>query len=86
MSTGHASSDRMHLHPAGQMSPRNFPFDYGSQACSVRHFAVAEIKLIMEQLLHEYKFMFPDWKQRPKVMYVNDFRRTYFWTTAQQSW
>lgn len=68
----HASPDQMHLHMAGQTSPTNLGFGYGNQACSGRQFAVAEIKLIMGRLLHEYEFKFPDGKERPKVMYINE--------------
>ena len=68
----HSSSNQMHLHMAGQTSPNNISFGYGNQACSGRQFAVAEIKLIMGRLFHEYEFKFPEGKERPKAMYINE--------------
>ncbi|KAK2598781.1 hypothetical protein N8I77_012168 [Diaporthe amygdali] len=68
----HASPDQKHLLMAGQTSPNNLSFGYGNQACSGRQFAVAEIKLIVGRLLHEYEFRLPEGKSRPKVMYINE--------------
>lgn len=68
----HASPDQMHLHMAGQTSPVNLSFGYGNQACTGRQFAVAEIKLILGRLLHEYEFKLPEGKERPKIQYINE--------------
>ncbi|KXX73114.1 Ent-kaurene oxidase [Madurella mycetomatis] len=57
---------------AGVTNPENLAFGYGNQACAGRHFAVAEIKLVMARLLYEFEFKFPDGKGRPKNMYINE--------------
>ncbi|CAN8100048.1 unnamed protein product [Discula destructiva] len=68
----HQSPDQMHLFQAGQTSPNNLSFGYGNQACTGRQFAVAEIKLILGRLLHDYEFKLPDGKERPKIQYINE--------------
>lgn len=57
---------------AGVTNPENLAFGYGNQACAGRHFAVAEIKLMLARLLYEFEFKFPDGKGRPRNMHINE--------------
>ena len=41
-------------------------FGHGKQACPGRHFAAAEIKIILSKLLQEYDFKFPTRQSRPR--------------------
>ncbi|ODA81013.1 hypothetical protein RJ55_03974 [Drechmeria coniospora] len=67
-----SSADQRDLHKAGMTHPDNLAFGYGNQACAGRQFAVAEIKLIMARLLHDFEFRFPEGKARPKARHVNE--------------
>jgi len=67
-----AGADQRDKHRAGMTNPNNLAFGYGNQACPGRHFAVAEIKLIMARLLYEFEFKFPEGKGRPKSQFINE--------------
>jgi len=64
------------LHRAGMTSTSNLAFGYGNQACPGRHFAVAEIKMIVVRLLKEFEFDFLPGQTRPKTFHVNEFAAT----------
>lgn len=64
------------LHRAGMTSSSNLSFGYGNQACPGRHFAVAEIKMIVVRLLKEFEFKFLPGQTRPKVFHVDEFSAT----------
>jgi cytochrome P450 len=64
------------LHRAGMTSPSNLSFGYGNQACPGRHFAVAEIKMIVVRLLREFDFRFLPGQTRPRVFHVDEFAAT----------
>ncbi|KAK5988323.1 Cytochrome P450 monooxygenase ATR4 [Cladobotryum mycophilum] len=67
-----SAPDQKDLHKAGLTHPNNLVFGYGNQACTGRHFAVAEVKLIVFRLLYEFEFKFPDGKSKPKRQTINE--------------
>ncbi|RDA93521.1 hypothetical protein CP533_4001 [Ophiocordyceps camponoti-saundersi (nom. inval.)] len=68
----HSSPDERNSHRAGMTHPKNFSFSYGNQACPGRHFAAAEIKLIVARLVHEFDFQFLPGQSRPKTYQISE--------------
>ncbi|RDA89073.1 hypothetical protein CP532_2254 [Ophiocordyceps camponoti-leonardi (nom. inval.)] len=67
-----SSPDQRNNHRAGMTHPTNLTFGYGNQACTGRHFAVAEVKLIVARLLHEYDIEFVPGQSRPRTFHINE--------------
>lgn len=57
---------------AVQLDHSNLIFGSGNQACPGRFFAVAEIKMILARLLHEYEFQFAPMKARPPTLHADE--------------
>ncbi|RCI12737.1 hypothetical protein L249_1273 [Ophiocordyceps polyrhachis-furcata BCC 54312] len=64
--------DQRDGHRAGAAHRANLTFGYGSQACPGRHFAVAEVKLVVARLLLEFDFKFLPRQSRPWTFDLNE--------------
>lgn len=57
---------------AAQPNSTAMTFGYGTQACPGRYFSIAEIKMIMLNLLLEYDFKLPPGKERPPMLCADE--------------
>ncbi|PHH80666.1 hypothetical protein CDD80_346 [Ophiocordyceps camponoti-rufipedis] len=68
-----SSPEEKNHHRAGMVNAANLTFGWGSYACPGRHFAMAEVKLIVARLIYEFDFSLLPGQGRPKPLSMTGF-------------
>jgi len=55
-----------------QTNKENLAFGHGKQACPGRHFAAAEIKVVLSRIVSEYDLRYWRGQVRPKTFYLDE--------------
>jgi len=61
-----------HHHMWVQTGKENLAFGHGKQACPGRHFAAAEIKVVLSRIFTRYDFEYRGAGERPKTFYLDE--------------
>jgi cytochrome P450 len=61
-----------HHHVWVQTGKENLAFGHGKQACPGRHFAAAEVKVVLSRIIREYDFKYWRGNVRPKTFHLDE--------------
>jgi cytochrome P450 len=67
----HLSGEKHH-HMLVQTGKENLASGHGKQACPGRHFAAAEIKVVLSRIIKEYDLKYWHGQVRPKTFYLDE--------------